>query len=128
MRGTIGRTLYDQYLASLTKRTSFLLQSSPFSASSRSGDGRGLAGGNSPFDGFTPATAKSESEEKRSDSNESAFVGLGHGRGRGTPLSSESKLPPFSSHFSQYASGRGRGTNEPVPPPRQPKVPIFVKK
>ncbi|KAE8720707.1 receptor-like protein 12-like [Hibiscus syriacus] len=45
------------------------------------------------FDGFTPATAKSESEEKRSDSNESAFVGLGHGRGRGTPLSSESKLP-----------------------------------
>ncbi|KAE8710373.1 Hydroxyproline-rich glycoprotein family protein, putative isoform 2 [Hibiscus syriacus] len=139
MRGIIGRTLSNpnnQYLASLTKRTPFLLQSSPFSASSSSGDGRGRgrgrAGGNSPFGGFTPATGRPNSENKRPDSTESPSVGLGHGHGRGTPLSSESKLPTFSSPVSQYGSGRGRGTNEPVPPmpppPRQSKLPIFIMK
>ncbi|KAK8520484.1 hypothetical protein V6N13_031069 [Hibiscus sabdariffa] len=167
MRGTIGRTLSNpniQYLASLTKRTPLLLQSSPFS--SGDGRGRGRGGGNSPFGGFTSAIGKSDSEDKRRDSNESPSVGLGqgrgggnspfggftsaieksnsedkrrdssesppvglgHGRGRGTPLSSEPKLPSFSSHVSQNGSGRGRGTNEPVPPPRQPKVPIFIMK
>ncbi|PPD86945.1 hypothetical protein GOBAR_DD16101 [Gossypium barbadense] len=145
MRGTIGRTFSNptnHYLTSLTKRTSFLFQSSsPFSASSSSGDGRGRGrglGGASPsgtFGGFTPALGKPDSEDTKRDSAESQAVGLGHGRGRGIPFSSEPIIPSFSSFVSQNGSGRGRVTNEslrqtppPPPPPREAKQPIFVMK
>ncbi|PPR81059.1 hypothetical protein GOBAR_AA39659 [Gossypium barbadense] len=147
MRGTIGRTFSNptnHYLTSLTKRTSFLFQSSsPFSASSSSGDGRGRGRGRegaSPsgaFGGFTPAHGKPDSEDTKRDSAESQAVGSGHGRGRGIPLSSEPIIPSFSSFVSQNGSGRGRVTNEsvrpippppPPPPPREAKQPIFVMK
>ncbi|KHG06267.1 FYVE, RhoGEF and PH domain-containing 2 [Gossypium arboreum] len=149
MRGSIGRTFSNptnHYLTSLTKRTSFLFQSSsPFSASSSSGDGRGRGRGRegvSPsgtFGGFTPALGKPDSEDTKRDSAESQAVGSGHGRGRGIPLSSEPIIPSFSSFVSQNGSGRGRVTNEsvrPTPPPppppplppREAKQPIFVMK
>ncbi|XWS28174.1 hypothetical protein CRYUN_Cryun25bG0043000 [Craigia yunnanensis] len=136
MRGAIGRTLSNpnyHHLTSITKRTSFLLHSS-FSTSSSSGSGRGL-GSDSPsssFIDFTSPLGKSDSEDSKRDSSESPAVGLGHGRGRGTPLSSEPILPSFSSFVSQAGSGRGRVTNDslppPPPPPRQPKQPMFIKK
>ncbi|KAL4323577.1 hypothetical protein GQ457_11G018060 [Hibiscus cannabinus] len=140
MRGTIGRTLSNpniQYLASLTKRTPLFLQSSPFS--SGDGRGRGRGGGNSPFGGFTSAIGKSDSEDKRRDSNESPSVGLGQGRGGGnSPFGgftsaieksdSEDKRRD-SSESPPVGLGHGRrGINGPVPPPRQPKVPIFIMK
>lgn len=141
MRGTIGRTFSNptnHYLISLTKRTSFLFQSSsPFSASSGSGDDRGRGrgrGGASPsgtFGGFTPAVGKPDSEDTKRDSAESQGVGLGHGRGRGIPLSSEPFNPSFS-FVSQNGSGRCRVTNESVrptpPPPGEAKQPIFIMK
>ncbi|XP_022730233.1 uncharacterized protein LOC111285193 isoform X2 [Durio zibethinus] len=144
MRGTFGRNLSNpnyHYLTSIAKRTSFLLQcssSSPFSSSSSSGSGRGRGrgrGGAPPsgsFIDFTSALGKLDSENSKRDSTESPAVGLGGGRGRGTPLSSEPILPSFSSFVSQTGSGRGRVTNESVPPksppPGQPKQPIFIKK
>ncbi|KAK6247963.1 hypothetical protein QUC31_019528 [Theobroma cacao] len=138
MRGSIGRSLSNtnnHYLTSITKGTSFLLQSS-FSTSSSSGSGggrgRGGASPSSSFIDFTPPPGKSGSRDLNRDSAESPPAGVGHGRGRGRPLSSDPIPHPFSSFVSQTGSGRGRVTSEsvppPPPPPAQAKQPIFIKK